>query len=50
MAADKKTENGSLYEWVQAVVCSVLAAVLLATLGPAQRIRKMSVAETISTD
>ena len=30
MAADKKTENGSLYEWVQAVVCSVLAAVLLA--------------------
>ena len=33
MAADKKTENGSLYEWVQAVVCSVLAAVLLFTFG-----------------
>ena len=32
------------------IAAVTLAAVLLATLGPAQRIRKMSVAETISTD
>ncbi len=33
MSAEKKTGNAGLFEWVQAMVCSVLAAVLLFTFG-----------------
>lgn len=33
MAEEKKNEGNGLYEWLQALVCSVLAAVLLFTFG-----------------